>query len=401
MKNTCTFFVLFVFLLSASQSVLAQRIAAPSNSAQNCDCPNLPKGCYKIPVIIHIIHHPDDVYPNGTNISCDQVCSQMAVLNDDFLKKNDISTVIPFFTGRVGKADISFYMHEVKRIPLPETYDFPIYDCIPADISPAVTGPINNMIPLNIWVSDIGQNNFASVLATTVTGTDCVLPRKCNDHGIFVDLESFGNGEGYDLAYWASDGRVVTHEVGHWLGLRHVWGGAPQWNNPDCDCVYDTPTHDTGEYCSADEETENNYCNDLDGPMNLQNFMNYSSEPGCRVMFTKGQASVMRRTVTLYNNIQWACAISIGPAVSRLSGNPSSITISPNPVQDLLNLEFDNSISTNWNFALSDVLGKVVKQGKLQSSLDLSFLQNGLYIIHFYDGKNLMSQQKVLKVSSN
>ena len=404
MKNTITY-LLSILLLMSTMNAFAH--------IDNCSCSNLAKGCYEIPVIIHIIHHPDDVYPNGTNISCDQVCSQMEVLNNDFLKKNtDVSSVIPFYTDRVGKVDVSFYIHEVKRVPLPKKYSFPIYDCISLDISPAATSIIDEMIPLNIWVTDLDLFNFASVLATTVTGTSCDIPMACDDHGIFVDLQAFGNGDAYDLDYSSSDGRVVTHEVGHWLGLRHPWGGLPQWENPWCDCIYDTPTHRSDrQICNTTEEFHVNSCNDLDGPMNLQNFMGYSEDPGCRVMFTKGQASVMRRTVILKNNIQNyiiidnviaqfnPCAI-IKPRVDPDEPGADNFSIFPNPVNDRLNLTYQEPIGVQWNYEMVDFIGKVVKQGAISKSLDLSQLQEGLYIIRLLEGNTLLEHRKLVKLKN-
>lgn len=53
-----------------------------------------------------------------------------------------------------------------------------------------------------------------------------------------VDFQPFGNTEILTTPYYL--GRTATHEVGHWLGLRHIWGD----NGGACtgsDGIADTP----------------------------------------------------------------------------------------------------------------------------------------------------------------
>ena len=82
--------------------------------------------------------------------------------------------------------------------------------------------------------------------------------------------------------------RTLTHEVGHWLNLRHPWGNS---NNPglaeNCDeddLVDDTPNTMGWTSCVLEGTT----CGSLD---NVQNYMDYSY---CGRMFTLGQKDRMR-----------------------------------------------------------------------------------------------------------
>ena len=91
--------------------------------------------------------------------------------------------------------------------------------------------------------------------------------------GIVVDYGYFGNN------------RLATHEVGHWLNLRHIWG------DEECgdDHVNDTPKHEKPNYDCPD------YPHNVDSPCIVNshgemfmNFMDYADNQ-CTTMFTKGQ----------------------------------------------------------------------------------------------------------------
>ena len=78
-------------------------------------------------------------------------------------------------------------------------------------------------------------------------------------------------------------GRTVTHEVGHWLGLRHIWG------DEDCgtDYVADTPIHKTENYgCFTHPKT--NTCLPPTADEMFENYMDYTSDT-CMNIFTINQ----------------------------------------------------------------------------------------------------------------
>ncbi len=86
-------------------------------------------------------------------------------------------------------------------------------------------------------------------------------------------------------------GRTTTHEVGHWLNLRHIWGDASCGN----DLVSDTPTQQTSNYgCPS---FPNVTCSSTANGDQFMNYMDYTDD-GCMNMFSLGQKSRMRSLFT-------------------------------------------------------------------------------------------------------
>jgi len=83
-------------------------------------------------------------------------------------------------------------------------------------------------------------------------------------------------------------GRTLTHEVGHWLNLRHTWGNGGA--NTDCasdDQVTDTPKTNGPTYTCAVNRTSCGL------RTMVQNYMDYP-EDACMVLFSQGQSARMR-----------------------------------------------------------------------------------------------------------
>ncbi|WP_372793718.1 M43 family zinc metalloprotease, partial [Lutibacter sp.] len=80
-------------------------------------------------------------------------------------------------------------------------------------------------------------------------------------------------------------GRTATHEIGHWLNLRHIWGDGRCRQD---DFVTDTPSSDGPNYGCPSYPTVNCQSNDM-----TMNYMDYTDD-NCMYMFSKGQNDRMR-----------------------------------------------------------------------------------------------------------
>ncbi|MDJ0644461.1 MAG: zinc metalloprotease [Flavobacteriaceae bacterium] len=217
-------------------------------------------GIINIPVYIHI------VYPNANSITDAQVNSQMATLNSDF---RDINTSqLPSGTTFANDATDSGFSFSLEAV-------FRHNDSQSSwgtnDAVKAAYPPITPETHMNIWVCNIGGGILGYA---QFPGGDP------STDGIVLGGDYFGNTGGvYGL------GRTGTHEVGHYLNLRHIWGDG-RCNRDDF--VEDTPKSDRSNGgCPTFPTT---HCKSADMTMN---YMDYTYD-ACMYMFTDGQRNRMR-----------------------------------------------------------------------------------------------------------
>lgn len=233
------------------------------------------RSSFVIPVVFHIIHN------NGPeNISDEQIYDAMRVLNEDFNKENsDWDNVQAPFLGLVADVDIEFRLAQkdpsgncTKGITRTVSALTAVGD---QDMKDLIQWPRNKY--LNVWVSaeangSAGYTYRPNAVSNWPQADGIVL--KHNYTGS-IGTSSVGRS------------RTLTHEVGHWLNLKHTWGGT---NDPeltsncnDDDDVSDTPNTVGWTSCTLSGTT----CGSLD---NVENYMDYSY---CSKMFTNGQATRM------------------------------------------------------------------------------------------------------------
>lgn len=247
---------------------------------------------YKIPVVVHIIHNGEPV-GMGRNISDAQVISQIAVLNKDFNRLNtDAANTPTEFLSVAGSIDIEFVLARQDPNGYCTTGINRIHGNRPAwslsqesQFKALSYWPAENY--LNIWVISfsayLGYAQFP--VSSGLPGLEDEDNNRLTD-GIVVDYRTFGVGSSnpsYNM------GRTATHEIGHFLGLRHIWGDEDACSASDY--VADTPpqkeeTYDCPNYPYAAEG------GDCSESIMFMNFMDYSDDV-CLNMFTHGQIDRM------------------------------------------------------------------------------------------------------------
>lgn len=224
-------------------------------------------GKIEIPVVFHVIYRRDN-----ENISQAQIQSQLDALNEDFNANNPGRNSIPSeFASVESNIGIRFVLQDVIRVQNRKKRSWRPDDSMKFSSSGG-SDVVNPQEYLNIWVVNNMPYQGGNIL-----GYAQFPGGSWSTDGVVMDYRFTG-----DTQY--STGRTATHEVGHWLNLRHIWGDG---GCGATDYVADTPDSDAPSRGCPAYPTVN--CGTADMTMN---FMDYSDD-ACLTMFTEGQKSRM------------------------------------------------------------------------------------------------------------
>jgi len=269
------------------------------------------RAAYTIPVVVHIVHKA-----GPENISDKQVFNAIELLNEDFSASNsDIENVPNTFKNIIGDANITFKLAQqapdgsctngIKRY-------FSGYDSKSGtywtDSGEEFLGEMQKTYHwdvdkyLNIYVVNksgySGITYFPYLVETRLNANNWI-------DGIMIrnyNLGNIGTAVGNNLPH------VLSHEVGHYFDLLHIWGDKSYPGSSELDIEKDCNNDSSicpDFYCSSDDlvddtpNTKNFYedcvdeytsCGSVD---NVTNIMGY----GCELMFTKGQVERMHQAL--------------------------------------------------------------------------------------------------------
>ncbi|MDX1908074.1 MAG: M43 family zinc metalloprotease [Bacteroidia bacterium] len=252
-----------------------------------------------IPVIVHVLHDGESI-GTGYNISYEQVASQIEILNEDFRRLNADTVNTPSYFEPVA-ADIEIEFCLATRDEANNIMLEPGIDRINRQANgwtSTSTSYIDNTIKpatywdptqyFNIWVIPLsggllGYAQFPEAASLPGIGTG---NGGASTDGVVINTLSFGRVGNLNPS--TSLGRTATHEVGHWLGLRHIWGDGGCGIDDYCN---DTPESDAANYgCLVGHIS----CGTEDM---VQNYMDYSDDV-CMNIFTQDQKARMQTVIT-------------------------------------------------------------------------------------------------------
>lgn len=266
-------------------------------------------GIIYIPVVVHVIHN-GDAYGVNENITDEQVQSQITVMNQDFRR---MSGTPGFNTNPVGAdVQVEFVLAKVDPNGNPTNGINRINLCqdswsttdINATVKPTtIWDPTQYMNMWSVNFTDTSLLGYAQFPESTLAGLNTTAQNP-NTDGVVSGYKYFGSRTLYPAGNYGGGtsfdkGRTMTHEVGHYLGLRHIWGDnstCPATNTTaDKDFVADTPAANGPNYgCN----TSANTCPSNPGNDMVQNYMDYTDD-SCMNIFTAGQKA---RITTVMNN---------------------------------------------------------------------------------------------------
>jgi hypothetical protein len=344
-----------------------------------------------IPVVVHVL------YNNATqNISTAQIQSQIDILNDDFglFNSDSLDESHPFWQF-TADTEIEFCLASLDpdgnaTSGITRTFtDSPSFSGN-GDEKFTSSGGIDNWDPteyLNIWVCDLsasgGTLGYAAFPADLASNPD--------EDGVVINYTAFGD---MGTAVAPNDlGRTATHEVGHWLNLRHIWG------DDICgdDFVADTEIAEDANYnCPIFPHNANSNCGSGDDGEMYMNYMDYVDDY-CMVMFTAGQATRMQSAL---NGDRSALLTSSGcDNTSGLSDIllENTFTIYPNPNNGNFIVNSQLKATENVNISLYNLLGAKIQEFNNVKSypfqMSVTDLPNGSYFVKFNSGKNAITKK--------
>ena len=300
-------------------------------------------GPFVVNVIVHVVHSGQaiGVYPNLRQI---QVASQIRVLNEDFARTNADAANTPAVFGGPGGVAGSFsgpnaILFQLAKVDpagniLQEAGVHRVfggqtsYQTSYIDVN---IKPQNSWDPtryLNIWTVPspsagatplYGYAQFPNGSGLAGAGVN---NGGSDTDGLVIAADAFGSnydatgtilpvGQRYQFSAGADKGRTATHELGHALGLFHIWGDATCGN----DFCADTPIAQTANYGPGGAgvcytHPKNTTCAGGQPEM-FMNYMDYVYD-GCMNIFTANQVTRMVTVMNVSPNRSTLTAATVG-----------------------------------------------------------------------------------------
>ena len=260
-----------------------------------------------IPVHVILVHNPGQAIGTGTNFSVEHVQSQIDVMNEDFRRLNSDSSNTPSEFA-AGDSEIEFCLASVDPNGNPTdgiTRYSTTQNMNSNEFSIKSATGWNRNDYLNIWSAP----NLGGLLGWAYLPSTTNLPNATLD-GVVCAAGSFG-GPGFATNNPYHLGRTVTHEIGHYLGLRHIW------RNNGCssdDGFADTPLQDDEYFGCPSHPQQSCGSNDM-----FMNYMDYVND-NCMNAFSVQQGDYMQ---TILNTSR----SSLLNAASTLCNNVAALTI--------------------------------------------------------------------------
>jgi hypothetical protein len=371
-----------------------------------------------IPVVVHVVYNT-----TAENISDAQILTQIDVLNKDFAKMNpDAANTPSIFTA--SNTDIQFCMASVDPTGaatngITRTFTsitaFSTNDAMKNNATGGKSAWDASKY-LNIWVCDIsggilGYAQFPGGSAAT--------------DGVVIDYQYTGTIGTATAPF--NLGRTATHEVGHWLNLRHIWGDATCGS----DLVSDTPTHNTSNGgCPTYPHLST--CTGTPVEMTM-NYMDYTDD-ACMYMFSPGQTARMQamfatggtRASLLTSNgcgtpAPVLCGVPSGLSSSAITTTSATVSWGAVTGATSYTLQYKLSTATTWtvvssltatSYSLTGLASSSTYNiqvnatcpagtGNFSSALNVTTLSTSPTCNDTFENNNTTSKAKTISVNTN
>lgn len=379
---------------------------------------------YEIPVVFHVVYRTAD-----ENIHDSLMINQIQVLNESFRKLNaDTTRIRAIFKNVAADVKIQFKLATVdpngnastgitRTNTNISTFATNVWGAYSTFMKDSAGGGRNAWDPtkyMNIWVCNMEYPNFFGVVygfATPPTGApnwdnagNVTKDPNDKETGVVLHYKIVGRNNPFAPVKGSgryNEGKTAVHEVGHYLGLRHVWGDGSAANGCSVDDgIDDTPNARISNATCSGQNTCNSSSGDL--PDQTENYMDYALD-GCAGMFTKKQAFVMM--YVLRNFRTTLPSLNIVDDTIKTFNYKFNVILFPNPSfkNHLITVRIESNSSNPFNYEVIGMDGRRIIDGQMpksgSTSMDLNTLAEGLYyfVIKDINGNVVHKQYIVLQ----
>ncbi|MFN4079772.1 MAG: zinc metalloprotease [Saprospiraceae bacterium] len=377
-----------------------------------------------IRVVVHVVwKNPEENLPDSV------ILNQIAILNKDFNRLNpDTGDLRSVFLPAAGNPNIKFELETVKRVQTTQNFSINLTSGqLLANLKSGAQGGSDAWDTeryLNIWICRIQPTTLFGIPLGQILGfafppnnlpnwpADSGAPTPEQD-GVVVDFRVVGSNNPNPITVPGSGplvvkGRTPVHEIGHYLGLRHIWGDGGLLGLPnDCnqsDGIDDTPFANAQSNFDCDKTR--NTCNKVepfygaDVPDMIENYMDYSQE-NCMNVFTKGQAALMRAVLDGPRKKLVDTSSSLAAAAS-----PAALALWPNPAGDDFWVAFALPRSGPFTLRLIAADGRATilhsernapADGERRMRFDVAHLASGWYALQLITPRATHTQPLLIK----
>ena len=365
----------------------------------------------RIRTVVHIVWKTPE-----ENLADSVIYAQMDVLNEDFRRMNlDAINTRTEFLPVVGDPMIEFELVDIIRVQTTTDFELDILSgTLPDKMKKTAEGGSDALDPsthLNIWVCNVQSGALGEILGFAFppdgltnwpAGSSAPSPEV---DGVVIHYPAFGPNNPTPIMNYEVKGRTLVHEIGHYLGLRHIWGDVlfhfpPLFDGcAEDDGVTDTPNAATNSQIEGCDFAKNS-CDEGSGdlPDMVENYMDYSVE-SCQNSFTIGQIDIMQGVLGTSRS-----GIVIEEQVGLNSANElaTAMNVYPNPMNDFVQVNIENMETGNYALSVKNVLGQEIipsietSNNEPSYTLDLRNQSSGIYFIQLSNAQGQITK-KIIK----
>lgn len=343
-------------------------------------------GNFTIPVVFHIIHN-GEAAGTSANLAASYVQQQLLQLNKDFANVSNSQYSVSAASG------IQFVLAQndpfanvlaepgIDRIDR-NTKSWTDYSTTPwtpsyidANVKPNSTWNSSNYY--NIWViPDLSIGTSTGILGYATFPSSSTLTGLNNNEtatsaGVVIATATVGSvfiPGNCDFGYGL--GKTLSHETGHFLGLRHIWGDTNCGN----DFCSDTPIHQEANF-GKPTHPKINSCGTADEM--FENYMDYCDDEVLNT-FTANQVDRMQ-TVMLNSPRRVSLAVSTVGGVTPVSSNQISFTV----CSGVVNISEAGAVGTNPRYRDVNLTLNVDDKATGNATVNISVTGNAVNNFHY------------------